>query len=168
MIRERLQIGKRMDSDLNNVTDGALNQNLSAPAGEHLVLGELLKRGYRAFLAQGPSQPGWDIIVVDEEQDKRPVKIQVKTIDWPLTYTVNVPEKSLCQFDFMVVVLLQRRKCRSRFLIFTRTDVKSILSMPNPNRADKSRTFNIGQNWENVSCKIKRKEDQWCQIIAVP
>ena len=165
MLGERLQMGKRMDSSLDNVTDGALNRNLSAPAGEHLVLGELLKRGRRAFLAQGPSQPGWDIIVVDEEQGRGLTKIQVKTIDWPRTTAVNVSIKSLCQFDFMVVVLLQRQKChRSRFLIFARTDVEKILSEFNDERKDGNRTFNIGENWERMHCEIKGKEDQWCQI----
>ena len=31
--------------------------------GEHLVLGELLRKGIEAYLAQGRMQKGWDILV---------------------------------------------------------------------------------------------------------
>jgi hypothetical protein len=62
------------------------NRSVSAAIGEHLVLGELLKRGAEAYLAHGETQKGWDIVLVHRGS---PLRVQVKTIDWPTHKTVN-------------------------------------------------------------------------------
>lgn len=51
-------------------------QAFSGGAGEHLVLGEILKRGREAYLAHGKTQPGWDIAVVNP--GGTPLRVQVK------------------------------------------------------------------------------------------
>ena len=60
---------------------------LHAAAGEHLVLGELLRLGIEAYLAQGSTQPGWDILTRQNGAFKM---VQVKTIDWPENRAVNI------------------------------------------------------------------------------
>ncbi|WP_220493694.1 hypothetical protein, partial [Klebsiella pneumoniae] len=62
------------------------NRSISAAIGEHLVLGELLKRNIEAYLAHGETQKGWDLVIVTNESTKR---VQVKTIDWPKQQAVN-------------------------------------------------------------------------------
>ena len=101
-------------------------QTFHAAAGEFLVLGELLRRHIEAYLAQGPTQPGWDILIRQNGAFK---KVQVKTIDWPRHTAVNITpstvsghdaesDETQC-FDVMVVVLLQKDSTHSRFLFLT-------------------------------------------------
>lgn len=132
-------------------------RSIHAAAGEYLVLGELLKRGKEAYLAQGPTQKGWDIIIVSDpgrcDQNKR---IQVKTIDWPELHAVQINPSN--DFDFLVVVLLDKANLRSRFLIFNRESIEPHLSKENPNRKDLNRTMTIpGQNLNELS----QYEDNW-------
>lgn len=115
---------------------------IHAAAGEYLVLGELLKRGKEAFLAQGPTQKGWDIIIVsNSEQCNQNRKIQVKTIDWPERDSVQINQSR--DFDFLVIVLLDKAKQRSRFLILDKENIEQYLSKENPCRTDRNRTMNI-------------------------
>ena len=115
---------------------------INAAAGEYLVLGELLKRGKEAFLAQGPTQKGWDIIIVsNSEQCNQNRKIQVKTIDWPERDSVQINQSR--DFDFLVIVLLDKAKQRSRFLILDKENIEQYLSKENPCRTDRNRTMNI-------------------------
>ena len=97
----------------------ASDRTFHAAAGEHLVLGELLKRHINAYLAQGRTQQGWDILVVESCDIK---KVQVKAVEWPPSAPVNV--NSDMDFDVMVVVLLQRCEQRSRFLVLTTEEVQ--------------------------------------------
>ena len=119
------------------------SRSIHAAAGEYLVLGELLKREKMAFLAQGPTQGGWDIVIVSDHkqcgQDKR---IQVKTIDWPNRKAVQINMSN--DFDSLVIVLLDKGKQKSRFLIFDKQDIERHLSKENPSRKGRERTMNIG------------------------
>ena len=115
-------------------------RSIHAAAGEYLVLGELLKRGKEAYLAQGPTQKGWDVIITaDSEQCSQNKRIQVKTIDWPTRRPVQINPSN--GFDFLVVVLLNKANQRSRFLIFDKEDIEPYLSKKNPKRIN--RTMNI-------------------------
>lgn len=51
------------------------NQSVNAAIGEYLVLAELLKRDFAAFLAHGANQSDWDIIISNQQNIK---KVQVK------------------------------------------------------------------------------------------
>ena len=123
-----------------------------AAAGEHLVLGELLKRHIEAYLAQGPTQQGWDILV--PESCGR-TKVQVKAIDWPKSRPVNV--NSALGFDVMVVVLLQRECARSRFLVLTAEEVERHWAIPKPSRRDRQCTMTIPKDLRGFECH----EDRW-------
>jgi hypothetical protein len=63
-------------------------QAFSGRAGEHLVLGETLKRGVEGYLAHGKKQPGWDIVVVN--RGGTPLRVQVKRQTLHL-FTVLLP-----------------------------------------------------------------------------
>lgn len=131
--------------------------SIHAAAGEYLVLGELLKRGKEAYLAQGPTQKGWDIIIAaDSEQCIQNKRIQVKTIDWPNRYTVQINLSS--GFDFLVVVLLDKANQRSRFLIFDEESIEQYLSEENPDRQDRNRTMTISR--QNCN-ELSQYEDSW-------
>ncbi|MGZ2747196.1 hypothetical protein [Burkholderia stagnalis] len=94
------------------------NRSVSAAIGEHLVLGELLKRNIEAYLAHGETQKGWDVVIVTNESTRR---VQVKTIDWPNQMAVN--GKFSDGFDYLIVVLLDRPNPRSRFFVFERGEL---------------------------------------------
>ena len=113
-----------------------------AAAGEHLVLGELLRRNIEAYLAQGPTQSGWDVLTRQNGAFK---KVEVKTIDWPKYTAVNIspstvrggcdPESDQTEcFDIMVVVLLDKKQPRSRFLILTPKEVRAHWTEPKKDR----------------------------------
>lgn len=139
-------------------------RSLHAAAGEYLVLGELLRRNIEAYLAQGPTQPGWDILT---RQNGAFNKVQVKTIDWPGQGAVTIsssavmanPCASLDQiqcFDVMIVVLLCKEQSRSRFLILTPEDVRDRWTEPN-NRDDNNRTMWIPKDLGVFA----QYEDKW-------
>ena len=134
------------------------SQSIHAAAGEYLVLGELLKRDKMAFLAQGPTQRGWDIVIVaDHKQCGRDKKIQVKTIDWPHPNRRAVQINMSSDFDSLVVVLLNKDEPRSRFLIFDKKDIEEHLSKENSPR--QNRTMTISDRKFN---QLKDQyEDEW-------
>ena len=132
------------------------SRSIHAAAGEYLVLGELLKRDKMAFLAQGPTQRGWDIVIVAAHkqcgQDK---KIQIKTIDWPNWRAVQINMSS--DFDSLVVVLLNKAEHRSRFLIFDKQDIEEHLSKENPSRQNRTMTIS-DQKFNQLKDQY---EDNW-------
>ena len=128
------------------------DRTIHAAAGEHLVLGELLKRHIEAYLAQGPTQRGWDIYVPESWGR---TSVQVKAIDWPDSTPVNV--SSPLRFDVMVVVLLQRGCARSRFLVLTAEEVECHLATPKADRKGTQRTMTIPKNL----CGFECYEDRW-------
>lgn len=133
------------------------NRSVSAAIGEYLVLGELLKRGFEAYLAHGETQKGWDLVLVINESTKR---IQVKTIDWPKQLAVN--GNFARGFDYLVVVLLDKKKPRSRFFVFFRAELESLISLPNLKRAGGKRTLTMSQ--KAMRKKLKPCEDAWKKL----
>lgn len=81
-----------------------LDKNISGVCGEYYVLSQLLRKGYEAYLAQGSTHKGWDIIVFFNKTIK---KVQVKTLQWEDSKVVqgNFKDKD---FDFLVIVTLNR------------------------------------------------------------
>jgi hypothetical protein len=98
-----------------------------------LVLGQLLRLGVSAYLAQGPTQKGWDIIF---KVGSDLTTVQVKTIGWPKEQAVNGNLTS--GFDYLVVVLLDREKTHPRFLVFAADAVEQFLPAVNPDRKTKA------------------------------
>ena len=128
-------------------------------AGEHLVLGELLKRHFDAYLARGRTQPGWDILVAESGGFK---KVEVKAIDWPPGKPVNFNAEML--FDAMVVVLLRRCEQRSRFLVLTAEEVKKHCATPDPERKNNEITMTVPKDLHGFECC----EDRWDKVGANP
>lgn len=130
------------------------NRSVSAAIGEYLVLGELLKRNVEAYLAHGETQKGWDLVIVRDMGAKR---VQVKTIDWPNQLAVN---GNLTEgFDYLVVVLLDRRNPRSRFFVFSCHELDDLISAPNANRSGGKRTLTMSQ--KSMTGRIQNYEDNW-------
>lgn len=130
------------------------NRSVSAAIGEHLVLGELLKRDFEAYLAHGETQKGWDVIVVKNDRIKR---VQVKTINWPKGHAVN--GKLTDGFDFLVVVLLDRDNPRSRFFVFPVSVLDKLLSQPNSSRKSGNRTITMSRT--AIDGALSKYEDNW-------
>ena len=132
-------------------------QSYSGPAGEHLVLGELLRRGYEAYLAHGETQKGWDIVSLRESGKN--IRIQVKSIDWPNELAVNGNFES--GFDALVVVL-QNRENYPRYLVIPQEELESLISVSNPERKGNQRTLTVGKNFESHKEKnLSRYENNW-------
>lgn len=140
-------------------------RTLHAAAGEYLVLGELLRHDIEAYLAQGPTQSGWDILA---RQDDALRKVQVKTTDWPENGAVNISPSTVmgdqgapCDpaqcFDVMVVVLLCKKEPRSRFLVLTPKDVRDRWTKPKEDRLDKRWTMTIPKGLGEFA----QYEDKW-------
>ncbi|WNG19334.1 hypothetical protein [Cystobacter fuscus] len=137
-------------------------QAFSGGAGEHLVLGEILKRGVEAYLAHGKTQPGWDIAVVNP--GNVPIRVQVKAINWPHDTAVN--GKFDAGFDVLVVVLLNGEN-QSRYLVIPHSALEPHLSPSNPGRGGE-RTLTVGKNYEtHVSKDLKQYEGKWENITSV-
>lgn len=141
-----------------------MDKSVKCAIGEHLVLGELLRRGYSAYLAHGPTQKGWDIIIVKPKKVVR--KIQVKAIGWPEKNQRNVTVSEHFQFDYLVVVLLDLDRVRSRFLIATKAEVKSFVSRNRGKRAAKTRTWTISPQFDTSPKHrtVAKLEDAWTKI----
>ncbi len=134
------------------------NRSVSAAIGEHLALGELLKRDVEAYLAHGETQKGWDLVLVKDNGIKR---VQVKTINWPKQHAIN--GKLTKGFDFLVVVLLDRGNPRSRFFIFPIGSLESILSAPNSNRKSGNRTITMSK--KAIDSTLAAYEDNWSVLL---
>ena len=113
-------------------------KNISTAIGEYSTLAELLRKGYKAYLAQGPNQPGWDIVV--EREDGKLVRVQVKAIDWPNQKAVN-GKLYLENYDVLVIVLLNRSDDGCRYLVFPQKDAARIASVKSNKR--KEVTINV-------------------------
>ena len=136
-------------------------QSFSGAAGEHLVLGELLRQGYEAYLAHGKTQKGWDIVSLNESGKN--IRIQVKSIDWPNELAVNGKFES--GFDVLVVVL-HNREGYPRYLIIPQNELESIISELNLERKGIQRTLTVGKNFEKHAEKnLAKYENNW-QYIA--
>ncbi|MCA7936412.1 hypothetical protein [Burkholderia cepacia] len=137
------------------------NRSVSAAIGEYLVLGELLKRNIEAYLAHGETQKGWDVVIVTNESTRR---LQVKTIDWPNQLAVN--GNFADGFDYLVVVLLDRKNPRSRFFVFEHGELDALLSTPNGERRDGKRTLTM--SLKSIESRVKLHEDNWEILLPSP
>ncbi|WBY01295.1 hypothetical protein PE066_17795 [Ramlibacter tataouinensis] len=132
----------------------------STAAGEHLVLGQLLRLGVSAYLAQGPTQKGWDIILKRGDELKT---VQVKTISWPKEKAVN--GKLTSGFDYLVVVLLDRDKTHPRYLVFAAHEVEQFLSKENPERQTKARTLTVSNHKLEPDGSLQKYENNWRVMV---
>ncbi len=122
-----------------------------------MVLGQLLRIGISAYLAQGPTQKGWDIIFRKGDQL---LTIQVKTISWPKEKAVN--GKLTSGFDFLVVVLLDKNNPHPRYLIFKADEVEKHLSKENPERKSKgNRTLTVSNKALEKDGALHDYENNW-------
>ncbi len=100
----------------------SIENSSSCASGEYLVLGEMLRRGYECYLANGPTQNGWDIVVLNEYGAN--IRIQVKTIDWPEKNAIN--GKLDDGFDILIAVLLQRSMSHAKYVLPRETKLNLI------------------------------------------
>ncbi|HSP77092.1 MAG TPA: hypothetical protein VLQ93_01085 [Myxococcaceae bacterium] len=145
-----------------------VNPNTGA-AGEHLVLGELLRRGQEAYLAQGAKQKHWDIVVI--RTDKSILRISVKSCAWPLRTAIQIysedSKDSEKHFDVLVIVLLNVEDPQSnpaRYLIIPHANVGSLLCERDPKRKDSDTTIPIGKNFAEKRPALLACESKWEHI----
>jgi hypothetical protein len=132
-------------------------QSYSGPAGEHLVLGELLRRNHEAYLAHGETQKGWDIVLL--QKTGRIIRVQVKAIDWPNQVAVNGRFES--GFDVLVIVLLNIDSV-PRYLLIPNDRLSQFVSKFNQNRKNNQRTITISKSLDKTSKHgIAIYEDNW-------
>ena len=76
--------------------------------GEHYCLSELLLAEKEAYLANGVTQKGWDIAVLDGDKT---VRVQVKCINWKSSGQAAVKGTFISrEFDYLIIVLLHFNK----------------------------------------------------------
>lgn len=138
-------------------------------AGEHLVLGELLRRGQEAYLAQGAKQKHWDIVVI--QTDKSILRISVKSCAWPLRTAIQIyfedSKDSEKHFDVLVIVLLNVENPQSnpaRHLIIPHATVGSLLCNRSEKREDNKTTISIGKNFAEKRPELLACESKWEHI----
>ncbi|MCA6217935.1 hypothetical protein KGA65_15485 [Ideonella sp. B7] len=150
----------------------SIEKSSSCASGEYLVLGEMLRRGYECYLANGPTQNGWDIVILNEHGAN--IRIQVKTIDWPEKNAIN--GKLDDGFDILIAVLLQRKKPQAKYVIASLNEIKPHLSAVSTDestargqRGGKERTLNLGKNFETQDGKKDLKVDEagWSHLKAL-
>ena len=72
--------------------------------GEHYCLSELLLAKKEAYIANGLTQRGWDIAVLDGEKT---VRVQVKCINWKSSGQAAVKGTFISrEFDYLIIILL--------------------------------------------------------------
>jgi len=72
--------------------------------GEHYCLSELLLAEKEAYLANGVTQKGWDIAVLDGDTT---IRVQVKCINWQSSGQAAVKGTFISrEFDYLIIVLL--------------------------------------------------------------
>lgn len=141
----------------------SIEKSSSCASGEYLVLGEMLRRGYECYLANGPTQNGWDIVVLNEHGAN--IRIQVKTIDWPEKNAIN--GKLDDGFDILIAVFLQRSMPHAKYVIASRSEIEPHLSAVSTDestargkKGGKERTLNLGKNFETQEGKKSLKVDK--------
>jgi hypothetical protein len=141
-----------------------LSKSVTCAIGEYLALAELLKRGHEAFIAQGPTQNGWDVAVIRTDgESERVIRVQVKTIDWPKNNRRTVTVSNALAFDYLIVVLLDLVQAHSRYLILSRSEINDLASAENPDRDDKSRSWYIAKDL-TASDAVGVHENRWEKI----
>lgn len=141
-----------------------LSKSVTCAIGEYLALAELLKRGHEAFIAQGPTQKGWDVAIIkNDSESERVIRVQVKTIDWPKNNRRTVTVSNALGFDYLIVVLLDLQKAHSRYLVLSRSEIHELASTENPNRDRKARSWYIAKDFSE-SDAVGVNENKWEKI----
>jgi len=141
-----------------------LSKSVTCAIGEYLALAELLKRGHEAFIAQGPTQQGWDVAVIRKDGDtEKVIRVQVKTIDWPKDNRRTVTLSNALAFDYLIVVLLDLTQAHSRYLILSKSEINTLASPENPDRDNKSRSWYIAKDFAE-SDAVGVLENKWEKI----
>ena len=135
--------------------------------GEHLVLAELLRRGAEAYLAQGSTNAGFDIVVL---LNQKPILIEVKSVCNYIS-DEQIPSKVVkcnnnsiinATFDYMIFVDFQLGRCydgdlNAQFFIMNFNEVKSIYKMKSLKSTEKS-AVTICKSYYNDT----RYKNNWC------
>jgi len=137
-----------------------LDNSVKCAIGESLVLAELLKRGHEAYIAHGPTQKGWDIVIVKSDNIKR---VQVKTIGWPEKNQRTVTVNDSLKFDYLVVVLLNLQQAHSRYLVCDKSEIEGLLSAENSERTNNSRSWYIAKDI-NDNDQVVNLENAWPKV----
>lgn len=141
-----------------------LSKSVTCAIGEYLALAELLKRGHEAFIAQGPTQKGWDVAVIKKDgETEKVIRVQVKTIDWPKDKRRTVTLSNALAFDYLIVVLLDLAQAHSRYLILSKSEIDALASTENPDRNNKSRSWYIAKDFTE-SDAVGIHENKWEKI----
>lgn len=141
-----------------------LDKSVTCAIGEYLALAELLKRGHEAFIAQGPTQKGWDVAVIQKDREsEKVIRVQVKAIDWPKNNRRTVTLSNSLAFDYLIVVLLDLEQEHSRYLILAKSEIDALASTENPDRNNKSRSWYIAKDFSE-SDAVGIHENKWEKI----
>lgn len=144
--------------------NSGLDKSVTCAIGEYLVLAELLKRGHEAFIAQGPTQKGWDVAVISKEGEvEKVIRVQVKAIDWPKDNRRTVTLSNSLAFDYLIVVLLNLGQTYSRYLILSKSEIDALASAENPNRNNHSRSWYVAKEFAE-SDAVGVYENKWEKI----
>lgn len=142
------------------------SNSIHCAIGEYAVLAELLRQGFDAYLAHGPSQKEWDIMVMSNPNIKR---IQVKTISWLEKSAVNGNFESL-NYDYLIIVLLNKDKDNTIskpmiYLILSKSEAMEICSKRNNKRKDGKQTITVSKNFRDKSEILEQAEGAWRKLI---
>ena len=141
-----------------------LSKSVTCAIGEYLALAELLKRGHEAFIAQGPTQKGWDVAIIKTYgESERVIRVHVKAIDWPKNNRRTVTVSNALAFDYLIVVLLDLAQAHNRYLILSRSAINDLASAENPNRDGKSRSWYIAKDFTERDA-VSVHENKWEKI----
>ena len=90
--------------------------------GEYYSLCELLLAGKEAYLANGATQKGWDILVLE---NNKTIRIQVKCIDWKAKGQSAIKGMFYNkEFDYLVIVVLNLKDVKFTPFIFEHKKLK--------------------------------------------
>ncbi len=141
-----------------------LGKSVTCAIGEYLALAELLKKGHEAFIAQGPTQKGWDIAVIKRDREaEKIIRVQVKSIDWPKDNRRTVTLSNGMHFDYLIVILLDLTQTHSRYLILSKSEIDTLASIENPDRKGKSRSWYVAKDFVATDA-VGVHENKWEKI----
>jgi hypothetical protein len=127
-------------------------------AGEYFVMGELLRRGYDAQLADRNTK-GYDLLVgrVGDGRDMR--RVQVKSVRAGPWY-VRVSDFTELADQVTIYVIIGKEDCRTpvRYFISRNGDVAKNVTIPKSEKFTKSGFINLSA--------VREFEDQWGLLDA--
>jgi|GEM_PF-6926122 len=126
--------------------------------GEHYCLCELLLAEKEAYLANGLTQKGWDIAVLDGEKT---IRVQVKCINWNSSGQPAVKGTFISQeFDYLVLILLHFNNQKFTSFVIPYEKLKE--------KAENDRTTLIDESgYVYYSARTKKKNDKGFEKQAI-